>query len=262
MSTLDTYGWDAVVATRISAINKKLPAVSTPFSETVDASPAKVHVTGELGTWQIASGGSGRLIHFTVPCSKIKLDNGSKSVEFQKGHFTIEASLYWELIEGQATQQQLKIKADPEVRVLGAMFPESNFEEFATYAIAGVQAWVKQQEQYPYAFASVTLSEDQAGSSLAWTPAEVDYAYTDTPDTEGVLAVLCKVAGSQQPNHQLAEVSPEAVPAGQVSAILLHHTLLAAQLTPLVSAVGWPGHPQSQVQVTRELSFPIQINPS
>jgi len=243
MATPATYGWDMVVATRTSVLNRSLHAPSAPFVAVVPDAGANVTVTGNIGGWQIVRGGSGMLVQFSVPCAELALSDAGNSYNFTGGSFLVQGQLAFSA-PGPDGQQALQLAAGPGARAptcLAASFSDPAFSGFAVLAVSALQAWLDAQTGFPYTFAAITLAP--TGGAVALAPVFASYAYADTADNDGVLALLCTAsAGATNPARLLQEVDPDVLGAGS-AAMLLGRELVSCLAQQTVSAIAWPRQP-------------------
>ncbi len=264
---VSTYGWDVVFATRTSVVNAGLADPGPqPFDETVQHAGVSVHALGSTGRWQVTVGGSGALVNFTVPCSDLTMSSGDKKVTFDDGQFEVQGELDLRASDGGPPgSHDLVVRTGPgAVTVLVAAFPGTDFDAYAAYATAALQAWLDAQTSLPYVLATVGMRPpDATGLGAVLTPVAATYAYVDAPTGGGgVLGILGAVSGGANPvgaapgSQLLQEVSPDAVAATD-TVLLVNTAVLQALVTGAASSVTLPGTSGSSSSVPEPASFPV-----
>lgn len=259
MENINTYGWDMVLAVKTSVINSKLTSEGQSFTEVVDMSGQSVTVKCDTECWQIATGGSDALVNFSIPCSKMSLDNGKKSFTFQKGSCLIQAEL--ELVPTQNGIHELKVlTGNSNIRVLNVSFPDSTFSEFESYAKVACQNWLNTLTKVDYVLASIQLSSSGAkNSSAGLMPTAATYAYTDSKNLDdGVLGLLCYVDGESKIEGSLQQVSPDAIQSGE-SSIIINSDIIQNWLQTSVSGTSWANQPGDKADVVNTLDYQVTL---
>jgi hypothetical protein len=261
MCATETYGWDMVIAVRTGVLNSALTEGGASFDQTVPHGNGSVDVSAMLGAWQIATGGSGALVKFSVPCTKLKLSQGEKSFTFRDGAFLVEATLeFVQAAEGDG--QDLRIKAGKgQVSAQAAEFDDPGFDGFAVVAVAGMQAWLDAQTGFPLRIAGLSpLAASQGGQATAFVPATASYAYADAADGKGgVLAFLCSVAaGDGHTANLLQEVDPAALSDGD-GAVLVGKEVLTRILDLGLSRTAFTGAPTLSARLAGPLAVPLDL---
>ncbi len=262
MASLDTYGWDLVLAARTSVLNRGLATTETQLHEMVQHPNGPVSVVGALGGWRIASGGSGRLVKFTIPCAALTLSQGEKSFSFANGDFLIEATLA--LVASSSAgappgARTLTIAAGPGAATAQACaFDDAQFEGFEVIAVSALQSWLDAQTTYPYDIAEIRLADRAScGPAQALLPVAATYAYADTSDGDGVLALLCAVAARPADTSQLLnEVDPDILGAG-AGALALGAGVIPLLAGPALLAASWAGGRNGALSTAESLVFPL-----
>lgn len=258
---VSTYGWDVVFATRSSVVNAGLADPGPqPLDETVLHGGVSVRAQGSTGRWQLAVGGSGALVNFTVPCASLALSTADKKVSFSDGQFEVQGSLaLTPAAHGPGSRHELTVVAGPgALTVLTATFPQADFVSYAAYGQAAFQAWLNGRGSFPYVLATVDLAgAGQVGLDRALTPVTADYAYVDTVDGEGVLGVLGMLTQDDAATGQLLqEVSPDAVSETD-TALLVSASVLQRLLDGAAAAVTLPGSTGSTSPVEAPGRYPV-----
>lgn len=80
-----TMDWDTVYAIPYRAVNEAIAASgSSPKSFSQPENDGEVVVSGDFGPWQLATGGSGKDIHMSIPILKGRVTSkGGEPVEFE-----------------------------------------------------------------------------------------------------------------------------------------------------------------------------------
>jgi hypothetical protein len=260
-----TYGWDLVFVTRASVINAGLFTEAVTVDETVSSTAGPVQVVAELSQWQIAMGGSGGLVNFTIGCPSVSLTHDKKTLTFTHGSFLFQTSLRWQggtpTPQGQPSSMVLSPFAGAGMgHVLGASFSDPTFAGFEHYAVAAIQQWADAETAFDLVLATVASAAAGDGVSSTLAPSPQSYAYADLPGsrTEGVLGLLCTVLGRPAPSGLLPEVATDAL--GVNDAVVLLSEQLVSDLTSgFGSALTLPGAQSSSATISAPLSVPITI---
>lgn len=239
-----TYGWDVVVASRISTLNAGLAPVLQTFDETVANPAGPVRAVGSVFGCTIAPGGSGALVNLALACPTLTLSTSQKSVSFKGGHFLVQARLAFSAIGRDGRQPLTAVVGGGAATVVAATFPETDFPAYNTYATKAAQQWLDRQTDLPYVFASC-LPPGPPGGNLGETlrPVATSYAYADRNDGDGVLSVLSVVAGGTDPATLLPEVDPSLVAEHDAVAVISAEALttIVGGLTTSIALTGSDG---------------------
>jgi hypothetical protein len=242
-------------------LNGGLAETAARLDETVAHPNGPVRVSGTLGGWKIAAGGSGRLVKFTVPCANLDLSQGTKSFGFKNGDFLVEATLEF---------TAPPCRSRPGLRTLGVVagqgavtaqaghFTDPAFAGLEVMAVSALQVWLDAQTAFPYDIADIVLADSAAcGPAQALLPVTATYAYADTNDGDGVLALLCAVAASSADTSQLLnEVDPGILGAG-ASALALGAGATMNLARPAQSAARWAGGRNGALATVESLVIPV-----
>ncbi len=250
------YGWDVVYASKISALNPGLSGDTISFDESFNIADNNVEVSASLNAWQITTGGSDALVFFKVPCSSIKISNGDKTFRFKDGYFLIQTNL--KFVTDSNNISHLKIDTgEGNAKVLSAAFSDSGFGAFEIYARKGFQNWVNKQDSFPYNFISIkTYSESDNSDVIDFKASKVNYAYINTSEEDGILAVLCKIAGSNNIEETLQQVSPNAIPSGG-SSVLINKSIIENQINNSNNIPDWAGSKNSRILIEDNLVYQL-----
>lgn len=239
-----TYGWDVVVASRVSRLNAGLAPVVQTLDETVANPGGAVRAVGSLHGCTIVAGGSGELVNLSFACPTLTLSNTQKSVTFKGGQVLVQTRFTFSAVGTHSKQSLSAVVGAGAATVLSATFPEPDFSTYETYAKTAAQQWLDQQTDLPYVFASlVPAVSPGAGTSAALAPVATSYAYADRSDGDGVLGLLCVLAGGADPASLLPEIDPDVVTAHDTVAVFSSQALtrLAGGLTDALGLTGAPG---------------------
>ncbi|HOA93466.1 MAG TPA: TULIP family P47-like protein [Aquabacterium sp.] len=261
MPAPQTYGWDMVIAVRTGVLNRRFTAAGGAFSASISHANGSVAVEGSLGAWQIATGGSGALLKFAIPCARLKLTQASKSVAFSDGSFLVEAQLAFAEPASAGGARPLRIVPGKDaVSAQAAEFDDPAFPGFAAMAVAGLQQWLDVQAAFPYIFGTFAGAPTGGAEPVGdLVPPAASYAYADAADGNGgVLAVLCGAEPGAGSPHLLQEVDPAALGGGDAVA-LVGEAVLARVLALGLSQATLPGGQTLSATVAAALSVPLTL---
>jgi hypothetical protein len=257
MENINTYGWDMVLAVKTSFINSNLSSKDQHFTEVVEMTGQSVTVKCDTKCWQIATGGSDALVNFKIPCSKMSLDNGKKSVTVTNGYCLVQTKLG--LVSAENGIHELRIQTnDSSIKVLDVSFPDSEFSGFVSYATLACQNWLDKITNIDYVLATIKLnSSDSQGSTSGLIPTSATYAYTDSKnDDDGILGLLCYLDGKTDLAGSLQQISTDAIQSGE-SSILINSDIIQNWFQPSVSATTWANQPGVKADVENPLDYQV-----
>ena len=219
----DTYDWDTVFAIKFPDANLALAkpgATPESFTVTIENTSA----SGTFDPWQL-SGGSGVLLHMSVPIKTGKTTYEGEDYDMAGAVATLEIELMDLPQPATANGTPHQIVADPEkpVSVIGL----SNVPGSPSFIVKAVMSGLLAQwfndnlENFTYAFSTINLNEKADKDQFQWMkPTAFGWAVSAQGTLEeSVFGVLSMTENRNRPNTM--EISPNAIPSGQVSGFLI-----------------------------------------
>ncbi|MPW11543.1 TULIP family P47-like protein [Paraburkholderia sp. CNPSo 3155] len=222
-----------------------------------------VTVKGSLSICQIATGGSGALVKFLIPCSTLTLSQKEQSFTLTDGSFLVKATLALapppDPADSDARARTIKAGKGTLHRAVIEL-RRSAIRGFEVMAVTVLQSWLDAQASFPYTLVAIKLTiVSDRGPVAALVPVSASYAYADAADGDGVLALLCRVAaGADNAGQLLPEVNPSAL-GGGASAMLLGKDVVLRLADLALSRVSWPGAGAARGQFTSALLIPVEL---
>jgi hypothetical protein len=238
----DTYDWDTVFAIRFGDANKAIAgAKSSPPSfsaQYTDGLSGDVYtIAGDFGPWQL-SGGSGGIVHMTLPINNGTLTPQGGTAKSYSGSAVIEVYLNFipqptSTAASSGTPNHLRIKLttddpvnQPVVSVQSFSFdPSSPFKAGAPAIQSALQTWLSTNLQsFNHTFAAVDLNVIADQGTFQWLkPTKISYAVnapnSASPD-DYIFGVLAMTEGRDNPNLS-NQISPNIIPSGSNAGFLI-----------------------------------------
>lgn len=219
----DTYDWDTVFAIKFIDANRALRkpgATPTAFSVTDEGATA----AGTFSAWQL-SGGSGILLHMSVPIASGTTTYQNASYDMTGAIATIELQLadLPQPPNSNGTPHQVVPGADKPVSVTNLTNIPGNPGFIVTAVMSGLlEKWFTDNlSQFTHVFSTINLNEKADTAQFQWMkPTALGWAVSqkDTVD-DSVFGILSMTDQRTAPNTM--QVSPNAIPVGQVSGFLI-----------------------------------------
>ncbi|HEX4726104.1 MAG TPA: TULIP family P47-like protein [Pseudonocardiaceae bacterium] len=237
---VSTLGWDTTYVLRVTDVNSVLKTsttVPTTFSQEVDKEN-NYAISGTFGKWQMALGGSGGIVFFSVPittgtmtsgANRYSLDNSTAYISLKleyvpqvpkKGHAHGHANGTPNgLLENDDLQVRStgRSEADPAVVVQNLTFTGTPPSTFVRALMVGaLQEWFQANIiKFAYIFATVSLNDRAAEAAFQWLkPTYTGYAYQDGNAEEGSYFAVLSKTDNRSPQGLTNQVAPGSVPGG------------------------------------------------
>ncbi len=201
---METFGWDTVYSININRINAVLAENKDKLPQTIDYSTEiegmLSHIQCNLAPWEIVKGGSGKLIHFKIPIVKGTLLINSITKEIANVDVIVQVSL-----------QFLPTKIDPLRHELmfhiselgtigskkeGAVSPVTVADKTGSLSetAKNIVLWLVAKYLVEYAsilsYVFAQINYVKPGTNNWLTPEQCTYAYVESQEVNGYLAIL------------------------------------------------------------------------
>lgn len=233
----NTYGWDTVFAIPVKYVNEAIAFhKSSPKGFSLTTADG-ASITGSFGHWQVAHGGNGGLMWFTVPCLGIKYHHSLGNATWKDVDLTIQIRLRYIDAPGtpapaaKVATRHLVVDHDnsnPMLPPVSQVNTKSNSQPIGPLAtLLGVDnvepvicgeivEWLKENlSEFAHVFAIVDLNLDLAQTQQwAWAkPTDTGYAYENgTSLDDSLFGVLCMTGGRKAGIQQAFQVDKFAIP--------------------------------------------------
>ncbi|MEJ8853323.1 TULIP family P47-like protein [Variovorax robiniae] len=235
MTSISTNNWDTAFGIKFRDANATIVAQkSSPasFNGSHAVIGGAIDVTGTFGDWRM-SGGSGSLLHMTVPITAGTVSGAGLPQASYAGSAIIQISLGFIPQAGQTTVNKLKVDTAAPASVLGLTLSSGPAD--ASDAIQGALGdWLNANlRQFNHVFAAVDINTAVDTGDFAWLqPTYLGYAiWTENIASVddylfGVLAMTEGRSGSRLS----PELDPAIIPAGCDAGFLIAPTCVMRQL--------------------------------
>ncbi len=226
-----TMDWDTVYAIPYRAVNEAIAASgSSPKSFSQPENDGEVVVSGDFGPWQLATGGSGKDIHLSIPILKGSVTSkGGEPVEFENITAEVEVRALY-LPNPQTGLMDLRLQTSNEegnpAASVQQLDPEPSNSVVQIVLPVALQSWLcANLMQFDYTFASVDLNLKADHKQFQWlTPTKTSYAVAEPKDSPTVdncaFGVLSMTENRDNPNLS-HELSTDAIPKGADAGFLI-----------------------------------------